>query len=292
MARKTLIILFLCSVCFAPVLKPPKGMVLNHGHPQARGLIFHMLGNEGSGNKVFDLSGNGNEGTIINCSWVPGKFGSALQANGDAAGVNMGSMSILDGLSAMSFVCWARTVESRVGDPYLFRWGDADNFWHVFWDNNDLRSRLDAGGGNTVINGPDKANFAYDEWFQYATTYDGISHKVYFNGVLWDSAALSGAHDISSGSTFWLMTDNSTDKGWEQPYSHAMVYSRALSASQVAEIYWNSFGMFEKDDIALMALEAPAPAPGGGQVIMITSVPLLSLLFIGLYQSRKHKKAA
>ncbi len=38
---------------------------------------------EGTGNKVKDLSGNGNDGTISGAKWVDGKFGKALEFHGD-----------------------------------------------------------------------------------------------------------------------------------------------------------------------------------------------------------------
>ena len=47
-------------------LKPPLGARLIPGHPLANGLVGCWLMNEGSGNKVYDLSGNGNSGTLTN----------------------------------------------------------------------------------------------------------------------------------------------------------------------------------------------------------------------------------
>ena len=44
------------------ILKPPKGAMLNRGHPLSRGLKGCWLMNEGGGKIVNDLSGNGNTG--------------------------------------------------------------------------------------------------------------------------------------------------------------------------------------------------------------------------------------
>jgi len=65
------------------ILKPRLFIKPNLGHPLARGLVGYWLMNEGSGNKVFDLSGNGNTGTFTNSvDLQPGESGPVLHANG------------------------------------------------------------------------------------------------------------------------------------------------------------------------------------------------------------------
>jgi len=47
-----------------------------------RGLVAYWSFDEGTGNTVYDLSGNGNHGTIYGAKWVQGKFGKALSFDG------------------------------------------------------------------------------------------------------------------------------------------------------------------------------------------------------------------
>ena len=73
--------------------KPPLGVGLDFTHPLAQGLVGCWLFNEGSGDKVNDLSGNGNVGTLQNMAfpstvvsgWNPGKDGPALAFNAGAS---------------------------------------------------------------------------------------------------------------------------------------------------------------------------------------------------------------
>lgn len=69
-----------------PLLKPPLGAQLRRDHPLAAGLVGAWLFNEGSGNRVFDYSGNGNHGTLTNMDpatdWVPGPSGMAVDTDG------------------------------------------------------------------------------------------------------------------------------------------------------------------------------------------------------------------
>ena len=58
------------------ILKPRPFRKPVKGHWATKGLVCFPLMNEGSGDKVFDLSGNGNTGTLgAGTTWVSGKFG-------------------------------------------------------------------------------------------------------------------------------------------------------------------------------------------------------------------------
>ena len=45
-------------------------------------LVGYWSANEGSGNMTYDLSGNGNNGTLYGPTWVNSTYGSALSFNG------------------------------------------------------------------------------------------------------------------------------------------------------------------------------------------------------------------
>ena len=53
-----------------PSQKPFRGMQINRSHPLAKGLVGCWVMNEATGGKVFDLSGNDNNGTITSADWV------------------------------------------------------------------------------------------------------------------------------------------------------------------------------------------------------------------------------
>ena len=98
-----------------PQLKPTRGICLNRSHPLSRGLVGLWLFNEGSGNKVFDLSGNGNTGTLQGTtpSWTSGKYGSAVLLPGTDEYINCGSKAIFDNIPVKTVVIWV----------YLNSWG-------------------------------------------------------------------------------------------------------------------------------------------------------------------------
>ena len=61
-----LLSLSLLSSCLADewIQKPPLGIQIDWSNPITKGLVGCWLFNEGSGDKVYDLSGNGNTGTL------------------------------------------------------------------------------------------------------------------------------------------------------------------------------------------------------------------------------------
>jgi hypothetical protein len=65
--------------------------------------LYHF--NEGTGTTLYDSSGNGYNGTITGCTWVQGKFGTALSFNGTTSSVVVNqSMPIRN----ISFELWCK----------------------------------------------------------------------------------------------------------------------------------------------------------------------------------------
>jgi hypothetical protein len=65
------------------------------------------LFDEGKGKVAKDFSENGNDGELMNdTKWVDGKFGKALEFDGDGDWVNMGDDPILKPTGNVSFVVW------------------------------------------------------------------------------------------------------------------------------------------------------------------------------------------
>jgi hypothetical protein len=72
--------------------KPPLGAQIDWSHPLARGLVGCWLMNEGSGARIYDLSGNGNHGTLTGGPlWKPGKAGVGVYYDGTDDYANLGT---------------------------------------------------------------------------------------------------------------------------------------------------------------------------------------------------------
>jgi len=64
-------------------------LIALNGLAEEQGLLLYLPFDEGSGKVAKDISGNGNDGQIIDAEWVNGKFGKALSFNGKTAYVEV-----------------------------------------------------------------------------------------------------------------------------------------------------------------------------------------------------------
>lgn len=141
---------------------------------------------EGAGKTAKDSSGNGNDGEIQGSpGWVSGKFGKALDFDGQADHVIIPDSDSLD-LNELTIAAWVNlrsypedariiTKEFGVANPYsvysLMMSGDG-------YTKLEFRPVLD----NTRYRIPSNADVPLNEWVHVAATFDGSNCVVYING--------------------------------------------------------------------------------------------------------------
>ncbi len=232
--------------------QPSLGSRVDWSNPINEGLIRWWLFNEGSGDRIYDISLNGNHRDLTNMNpatdWIltdrPSISGHAVDFDGVDAHSDLGVESYLEGVTKLSITLWAKLLDESRGTTWLYNKLDGGNSFQAFYDGNDIRSRLDAGGSNTVINGPDKASFDYDDWWFYCATYDGANHSIYFNGQLEASASLTGTTDLTGSSTNLFLGHHSglaANIGWLGPITNVRLHTCSLTANQIMELYENPF---------------------------------------------------
>lgn len=231
----------------------------------ADGLIGAWLMNENSGNQVLDLSGNGNNGVLNgNVSWVAGKFGSALNFPGAVTDyVNCGSRPSLDNVVRMTIATWIN-VSSFAGDGNCIV--DKRTAGNLILIN--LHTLEDAGVNArklTVITGWSNTNGAWigstqlstNTWYLVTITYDGSSVAndpvFYLNGVpetTTETTTPVGNRDDDSAADFTIGLVNQW--GGEDPFrgmvDNLSFWNRILSASEMVQLYQDSFWGFKQRD--------------------------------------------
>jgi len=249
-----------------PQLKPTRGICLNRNHPLSRGLVGLWLFNEGSGGRVFDLSGNGNTGTLAGTapSWTPGKFGSAVLLPGTDEYI--GSMATM-GLRVspgMSISIWAK--------PNTFAGGD------TFSSTNPRYLVMDGTSGGVdppfcfalrILGG--KLNFLYRNaagtefvaekavthltdtsiTYHFAAVHTGSEMRLYVNGIKVDSTTTNDPTDNNKEGTTGLCFGQEENINGDQRYFNGQlssigIYNRVLSASEIAQLYREPFCMVER----------------------------------------------
>jgi PKD repeat protein len=194
--------------------------------------------NEGSGPSAADTSGNQNALILKGATWTSaGRNGSALSFNGTGATDAAPSTSLNLTGNALSLEAWVNP-STLAGDTHvvskLMQAGQhtAPYFsysLHVVRGNMP-RFWVTLGGVPRSV----EASVALmpNIWTHLAGTYDGSMLKIYVNGTLAGSAAVSGTITSYAG-PLRLAANGSGGEVWTGKIDEVRIYSRALSASDI-----------------------------------------------------------
>jgi len=236
--------------------KPPLGVPADKGHILCPSSGLWLM-NEGSGNTVQDLSGNGNTGTLASAVvWSTGQFGAAAEFNGDEnTRITMPDSPAYSGLSQITVSFWMYPHSLETADDTKMVVGKAN--WN---DNREWRVRIEQDGNfiwqiSNDGNDPgtnecsvDASNYlTIGKWSHIVGTYDGTTLWLYIDGVQVDTNAGDGGACYDGSAV--LAIGAASDLGGTAPDAYdglvddVMIYNRALSASEIQQLYREPFCM-------------------------------------------------
>jgi hypothetical protein len=193
-----------------------------------------------SGTTLADVSGNGNNGTITNAQWsTAGKYGGALAFNGQSNSlVSIANSATLDFTKGMTLEAWV--------DPSSFAnsgYGAAAIAKEQLHASNPLSYGLFAAtevnappagavlAGGTGQQVPGSSTLPLNQWTFLATTYDGTTLKIYVNGSLVASKAVSGA--ITTTAAPLIIGGDGFGQMFQGMIDNVRIYNYGVSATQV-----------------------------------------------------------
>lgn len=220
--------------------------------------VLEMKFDEGAGTITYDESFNRNTGTINSATWTQGKFGNALQFDGNASVVNAGKNSSLDTGNVFTYSTWVKfdslDYVNGTGNVYgLSGKGNPDQVasnagWWIAYDNRNNSKSFKyicfgnsaggyAGGGNN-FNGYEYV-FSPGIFYHLAVTIDSVAvARLYING-----------QQLGLPKTFYnlVLSDSSSDlligfngaAHFNGTLDDIRVYQYARTASEVLTDYNN-----------------------------------------------------
>ena len=228
-------------------IKPNLGVPINWSNPLSKGLVGCWLMNEGGGNIIADLSGNGRNGSVVNALWSPGKYGTTLAFDDSGDYVDLGRASWVDYLPEISIVASVKNNNvSKVGtnDYIVDKWTNW-NCFYLAWDATEkfhFEVRTNTAGGVSVQSSVRDGTIQH----HLAGTYDGANIRLYVNGELdGGPKAQTGTVRSAVNNLYISSSVNSATTSWDGIIDYVFIYNRALSASEIAELYRNPFGIFQ-----------------------------------------------
>lgn len=236
-----LLILSLCNPVFGQ-MKPMLGRQINWADPITRGLAAYWPMNETSGNRIFDLSGNGKTGlaggATSEISWQSGPQGKVVDFVGNnEAGFQFSSLTFA-ATDAWTIVVKLKADGEANEGVLLGSYADSNDY---IWFREGLRVMFENSvGGSTLFTSV--TSFTLWSTYAFVAKGDGNLH-FYLNGALKETDAVVTSFIIDNiGSAF-----GSGIYAFDGKVSYVSLYNRALTSSEIALLYREPFCMFKAD---------------------------------------------
>jgi hypothetical protein len=187
----------------------------------------------GSGTTWTDLSGNGNNGTLINGPTYSSANGGSLVFDGVNDFINGVHNTQTNITGDITIECWFRLTNTRSDWVRIFGKGDSTNRTVGLWYHQTSSVFLYQRYGSTNMNASYSSTVSLNTWYHMVGTSSWNSHILYLNNVVRATS--------SSGTTFASSTDPyKIGYGNIHTYhignvSNCRIYNRALTASEIQQ---------------------------------------------------------
>lgn len=233
---------------YAP--KPPFP-VLNKAHPLAQGLVGAWpMGENSADSSLYDLSGNGNDGTLPTGATVTnGPFGSTIYSEGSNGSISTGYVMPANNYFTLSL--WYN-MTSTVNYDHIIGSTTSDswnNGFGAYYMSGNLKFWIDTYSAHSI-----QAATTGATWHHVALVYDGTNMSMTLNGVK-TTAAYSDGFANTSGLFIAGTVNNSYNL--DGSIDGVLVYDRALSDEEISVLYHDSFCMYR-------VYKVPLIVAGGG----------------------------
>jgi hypothetical protein len=253
---------------------------LDWADPLNRGLVGYWLSNEGGGNIVNDLSGNGKHGTITGATWTAGKFGPGLLFDGaDDQVVIVDTFNHLAPSGELSVSVWVKPISFPASDVYLI-FGSDPSSWQI-------SAYLAAGGTELdwswtcrdaaiTVGGHPVGSYKMGTWFHIVGTYDNAYDRIYIDGVLVASMASADRPAIGNGNIY--IGGTATSRFSNCAVDNCSIFNRVLTAAEIARLYREQYAGFVADRSELYVTAGGEPPAARHRIIIVSKAALPGLI--------------
>jgi hypothetical protein len=236
------------------------------------GLVGYWQLDEGSGTAAADISGYGNNGTVLgSAAWVPGRFGTGLSFAGESDSVYIPNNSSLEP-SAVSVSAWVNHAGSPGNYSYIVAKGAsgcmAASFAVYSGPGGGLEFYVSKKRGTIYARSPDAGTGVWDgNWHLVVGTFDDTRVRLFVDG------SEVGSGTPAPGLLEYLLPDSNDLFIGNYPGCRAhqfvgviddvMAWNRALAPADVTELAAQSGGS-SPPAIGQTATSSGQPATGPG----------------------------
>jgi len=224
------------------------GLILDRAHPLSRGLVGWWPLNEGAGRRAADVV-SGNAGThLLDPGWVGTSqriTGSAVKLNGSTQYISIPHTPALAITADITVSLWAR-VTTLTGYLQLLNKGPNPTSYprpYQMVQNSGTGQMIWGRGNGSAPGGTDAvvstSGAVAGEWVHWVGTWTAGVFYIYYNGRL-DNTATDSPTCTDGGLPLYIGTRADMAAAfWNGSVAQVRLYNRAITRSEVAELYAN-----------------------------------------------------
>jgi hypothetical protein len=198
------------------------------------GLAAQWKLNEGSGNYAYDSSGNVNTATLYNPTWTTSTYGNTVSFGGTTSYGSVAESASLEMTNQLTVSFWVNPSSNANTDPRVI---SKLYDWDVKLNGSNRYPQLSAGGQYAMLN----YSLPVNTWHHVVFTFSTGVVTGYVDGAQVPLAAntFTGTGTLPNNAYgLYLATyDSSLANGYKGYMNDVRLYSRALSATDVAALY-------------------------------------------------------
>jgi hypothetical protein len=233
--------------------------------PRAKYDIADPASYSGTGNTVYDLSGNNYNLTLTNTTYQSTVEATSLIFNGSTSkAIYNGSIGVDTG-DPFTFFMWVNPISFVNPFDIFFSYGQDDGIpllAYRYSGSNVIRFETGS-GSNTIAPGTPTI---LNQWSCYCITYDVTTYKLYKDGVLLGSIA--GSRNIGVPTKLSLGNfDNTGGYSTNMKFGYLEAWDQALTAGEVLSKYQETQVNFQNNLVTYLDFLDPACFTNGGTAV-------------------------
>jgi len=194
----------------------------------------------GAGNTIYDLSGSGNNGSLVNSPSFTSANGGQINMPGASKyidfGQNFNFTSENFSISYWIYLDSFETINNLGQGPVPFYKGDYNQKGYYSQVNQDGSYAVITNAPSNQISTTSAGILITSNWYHIANVRNGLSVRIYVNGIDRTNTAASHSNPSSSSDSFkvnYYKTDYLISG--QMRISQFLIYNRALSATEIAQ---------------------------------------------------------